>query len=345
MVQATVALRVDVCTRRGLDEGVPRLLERLRRIGVSASFFVTMGPDRSGAALGRLVRPGFLLKMWRTNPLRLYGLRTLLSGTLLRPRLVGAAAPALLREIAGEGHEVAPHGWDHVGWQDRIAGLGADAMRADLEKAARAFEAGLGAAARASAAPGWRTTTAALDVQQALGLRYASDTRGAAPFRPLLGDGRPGTLELPTTLPTLDELLGRARDPVRALLDALGPGLHVLTAHAEVEGGPHAGVLEGFLTGARRQGVRLVRLIDAADAVLAAGEVPVAALGRGRVPGRAGWVATRSPAPAACRVDGHEVARTPGAADRPALGGQRGGAAGAAGDARARAHRGPERGQ
>src|SRR3972149_4222048 len=136
MVQATVALRVDVCTRRGLDEGVPRLLERLRRIGVSASFFVTMGPDRSGAALGRLVRPGFLLKMWRGKPPPPPGPRPPPSGGRARP-----------------------------------ARLGADAMRADLEKAARAFEAGLGAAARASAAPGWRTTTAALDVQQALGLR------------------------------------------------------------------------------------------------------------------------------------------------------------------------------
>ena len=76
MVQTTVALRVDVDTRRGLEEGVPRLLELFRRTGTRASFFVTMGPDRSGLALRRAFRPGFLLKMWRTNALRLYGVRT-----------------------------------------------------------------------------------------------------------------------------------------------------------------------------------------------------------------------------------------------------------------------------
>jgi len=95
VVQATVALRVDVDTRRGLEEGVPRLLALLRRLDLRASFFVTMGPDRSGRAIRRALRPSFLLKMWRTNPLRLYGLRTLLSGTLLPARLVGAGAPAL----------------------------------------------------------------------------------------------------------------------------------------------------------------------------------------------------------------------------------------------------------
>ena len=101
MVQAPVALRVDVDTRRGLHDGVPRLLALFRRLDVVASFFVTMGPDRSGLAIRRAWRPSFLVKMFRTNPFRLYGVRTLLSGTLLPAQPVGASAPALLRDIAG----------------------------------------------------------------------------------------------------------------------------------------------------------------------------------------------------------------------------------------------------
>ena len=131
MVQATVALRVDVDTRRGLAEGVPRLLELFRRAGVRASFFVTLGPDRSGLAIRRALRPSFLYKMWRTNPLKLYGLRTLLSGTLLPALPVGAGAPALLRQIADEGHEVAPHGDEAAsGGDDRPHDLVAGAEEA-----------------------------------------------------------------------------------------------------------------------------------------------------------------------------------------------------------------------
>ena len=294
MVQATVALRVDVDTRRGLAEGVPRLLELFRRRGVRASFFVTMGPDRSGRAIRRVLRPGFLRKMWRTNALELYGLRTLLSGTLLPARPVGSGAAGLLRQIAGDGHELAIHGWDHVGWQDRIDRLDAPAIHAALARAAGAFEAAVGVRAHASAAPGWRTSDAALSVQEGFGFRYASDTRGERPFRPRVGDRVLATLQVPTTMPTMDELLGRVRDLPGALAGALRPGVNVFTLHAEVEGGPLVAAFEALLAELRRRGVALTTLDEVAARALArADELPVMPIVRGAVDGRSGWIATQ----------------------------------------------------
>lgn len=295
MVQATVALRVDVDTRRGLDEGVPRLLELFRRIDVRASFFVTMGPDRSGRAIRRAWRPGFLRKMWRTNAMRLYGLRTVLSGTLLPARPVGAGAPELLRQVAREGHEVAPHGFDHVGWQDGVHRWDAARIRADMTAAVRAFETVFGTRPDASAAPGWRTTEEALVLQEELGLRYASDVRGGAPFRPDLTEGPLKTPQIPTTMPTLDELLGTVPDVAAALDETLRPGLNVLTAHAEVEGGPLLGALETFLARARRRGVDIVRLGHVLARAGGPDPLPALPIGRGRVAGRSGWVATGGP--------------------------------------------------
>jgi len=290
MVQAPVALRVDVCTRRGLAEGVPRLLELFRRLDVAASFFVTMGPERSGTAIRRAWRPSFVLKMLRTNPLRLYGLRALLAGTLLPARPVGAGAPGLLRDIAAAGHEVAPHGWDHFGWQDRVDRLDASALRRELTAAARAYEAALGTPPTASAAPGWRMTDAALLVQEELGLAYASDVRGRAPFRPRVDGGPLKTIQLPTTMPTMDELLGRVADVEGALSAALGDGLNVFTVHAEVEGGPLLARFGAWLAAVRRAGRRVLRVRELADAARAH-PVPEAAVSRGHVAGRSGWVA------------------------------------------------------
>jgi undecaprenyl phosphate-alpha-L-ara4FN deformylase len=285
---------VDVDTRRGLAEGVPRLLELFRRASVRASFFVTMGPDRSGRAIRRALRPSFLLKMWRTNALKLYGLRTLLSGTLLPSRPVGSGAPGLLRQIAGEGHELAIHGWDHVGWQDRIHHLDADAIRADLARAARALEAAVGIAPHASAAPGWRTSDAALAVQEDFGLRYASDTRGQTVFRPSVGGVPLATLQVPTTMPTMDELLGRVRDVPGALAAALRPGVNVFTLHAEVEGGPLAAAFEAWLSELRRGRVAHATLDEIAAGALARGdEVPVTPVVHGSAGGRSGWIATQ----------------------------------------------------
>ena len=287
-----VGLRVDVDTRRGLDEGVPRLLELFRRLGIRASFFVTMGPDNSGRAIRRALRPSFLAKMWRTNPFKLYGLRTLLSGTLVPARLVGAGAPAMLRQIAAEGHEVAPHGWDHVSWQDRIHRLDRLAVRADLDLAARAFTVAVGVAPSASAAPGWRTSPVALAAQDGRGLLYASDTRGDTPFRPHLADGVLETLQLPTTMPTMDEIVGRVSNVPRALARAVRPGLNVFTLHAEVEGGAMLGTFETFLGELDASQVRLARLDDMAAGVMAAGdELPVARVVRGWIDGRSSWIA------------------------------------------------------
>lgn len=294
MVQTTIALRVDVDTRRGLDEGVPRLLELFRQTDVRASFFVAMGPDRSGAAIRRAWRPAFLWKMWRTSALRLYGLQTILSGTLLPGRPVGAGAPELLRQIGIEGHEVAPHGFDHVGWQDRVQRWSAERVRGDMADALHAFEVVFGTRPEASAAPGWRTTAEALVVQEEFGHRYASDVRGHAPFQPALASGPLKTLQIPTTMPTLDELIGRVPDVVSALEQSMRSGLNVLTAHAEVEGGLLLGAFERFLQRARRRGVEITRLGDAATSICEqADSLPVLPIGRARVPGRSGWVAVQ----------------------------------------------------
>ena len=48
----------------------------------------------------------------------------------------------------------------------------------------------------------------ALALEEQLGFSYASDTRGNGPFMPLIAGRRGRVPQLPTTLPTLDELIG-----------------------------------------------------------------------------------------------------------------------------------------
>ncbi|MGH8673562.1 MAG: polysaccharide deacetylase family protein, partial [Burkholderiales bacterium] len=151
-----VALKIDVDTHRGLAEGAPRLAQMLEREGVAASFYVAMGPDNSGRALVRLIRnPGFLKKMLRTRALATYGLRTVLSGTLLPARPVGAGFPSLLRELGERGFEVGVHGYDHVKWQDRLDGLGENGVRAEVHDAFEAYRAVFGGKPDGFAAPAW----------------------------------------------------------------------------------------------------------------------------------------------------------------------------------------------
>ncbi len=289
----TLGLRVDVDTRDGLREGVPRLLDLFRRYQVRASFFVTFGPDHSGRALRRLWQPGFLAKMWRTKALRLYGLRTLLSGTLLPSRAVGEGEPELLRTIEKEGHELGIHGYDHFHWQNQIEKMTEGEIEAAFRKAKGAYEEVLGVAPASSAAPGWRCTRSVLETQEQMKFLYASDVRGAFPFLPLLSNRSFQTLQLPTTLPTLDELLGREQKINAFLISSLKPWFNVHTVHAEVEGQSYLGLFEEFLKTVLERGVRVARLCDIAKEVLEGKQesIPRMAVEKGTVPGRSGWVA------------------------------------------------------
>jgi peptidoglycan/xylan/chitin deacetylase (PgdA/CDA1 family) len=299
MEQGTIqlGLRVDVDTRIGLSEGVPRLLDLLQRYGVEASFFVSFGPDNSGRALRRAWRPSFLLKMLRTNPFRLYGARTLLSGMFLPSRSIGEGEPELLRAIRTQGHELGIHGYDHVYWQDHVERMAEREIEAELAKARVAYERVLGACPASSAAPGWRCTPSTLTVQERLGLLYASDVRGMSPFFPVHDGRRFKTLQIPTTLPTLDELLGRETRINELLLSSLRRGVNVHTVHAEVEGRPYLRLFEEFLKEVLGRGIQVSRLQDIAEMILNNGHTGIQAMSikRQKIPGRSGWVACQTP--------------------------------------------------
>jgi hypothetical protein len=97
------------------------------------------------------------------------------------------------------------------------------------------------------------------------------------------------TVQVPTTIPTMDELLGRVRDVEGALSAALGDRLNVFTGHAEVEGGPLLDVFTAWIDAVRRSGRRFVRLCEIADEACAH-PIPEATVARGRIAGRSGWV-------------------------------------------------------
>jgi undecaprenyl phosphate-alpha-L-ara4FN deformylase len=288
--ETRVAVKVDVDTHAGLARGVPAIADLLAARGVRASFFVVCGPDRMGRRLGRLLDPRFVAKLVRTRALAVYGWRTLLSGTLLRARAVATAFPETLRALVAAGHEVGVHGWDHARWQDHLPRLGAREVADHVERATRVMREVLGAAPAGFAAPGWRCTAASLEAVDGAGFAYRSDTRGVGPYRPAVGGRVFLAPELPTTLPTLDEVYGRcSRDPAAlAALQAtyVRPGvLNVHTIHAELEGGPHLDVLDALL--ARLAGkATFVRLGDEA-ARLEDAAIPVCDVREGRIPGRA----------------------------------------------------------
>jgi undecaprenyl phosphate-alpha-L-ara4FN deformylase len=291
-----VALKVDCDTYVGTRDGVPRLLEILAARGVRATFFFTFGPDRSGLAARRFfTTPGFLRKMWKSRAGSLYGFPTVLYGTLLPAPVIGEKCASEIRSVAAAGHETGVHAWDHVAWHDRVDRWGAEQIRQESNLAHAAYARILGRATRAAAAAGWSANARSLAVEEERGLLYASNTRLGSPFFPR-AEGRVfRTLEIPTTLPTLDETLAwpqhRDEESQRSFFRRAPRATEVHTIHAEVEGRSKAGLFEKILDDWKADGILFPTLEElAAEALTRREEIPVRELTRTTLPGRAGTV-------------------------------------------------------
>ena len=284
-------LRVDVDTLRGTKIGVPALLAVLEHHAIRASFFFSVGPDNMGRHLWRLLRPAFFLKMLRSRAASLYGWDILFKGTLWPGPLIGRQAAAEIRQAAAAGHEIGLHAWDHHRWQTRIAELSRQEVQQDLQRALHLLAEIIKRPVDCSAAPAWRITPAALKAREKFPARYNSDCRGFSIFYPQLDVGLLSQPQIPATLPTYDELIGRnginAHNYNEHLLSLFRPGkLNVLTIHAEAEGGACRAMFADFLDRAREK----IEFQPLGELLTGCPEIAAGTIIPSRLEGRAGWI-------------------------------------------------------
>jgi len=295
-MQKTLALRIDVDTFRGTGHGVPKLCEILGARKVHGTFYFSVGPDNMGRHLWRLLKPAFLWKMLRTNAAGLYGPEIVLMGTAWPGPGIGKHHAEVIRQAVAEGHEAGFHAWDHHFAQAKLDVMSADAMRKEIGRGMKKLEEILGAPVKTSAAPVWRTNDQLLKVKAEYPFAYNSDCRGFAPFYPVVNGEKLAQLQIPVTLPTYDEVLGRDgvtdenyNDYQLGLLKE--DAVNVLTIHAEAEGGRCAEMFERYLDAVVKRGYRVIPMAELAAECAGApeGEMKLAPF-----PGREGCLAVQS---------------------------------------------------
>lgn len=302
-----LALKIDVDTLKGTQIGVPALMTVLKKHQAGATFLFSLGPDHTGRAIKRVFRKGFLGKVKRTSVVSHYGFPTLLYGTLLPGPDIGKRCGDVMRTTRDEGFEVGIHTWDHVKWQDGVEHESADWTRREMTRAQDRFTEIFKTHARTHGAAGWQMSRHALRLTQAMGFDYCSDGRAllpeATPHYPVFNAEIIDCPQLPTTLPTLDELIGldacTEANVHERLLETtkVTPGsisasrepmsAHVFTLHAELEGMHLLPTFERLLQGWREQGYELVAtetIYRNLDRV----HLPYFVAERGTVPGRSG---------------------------------------------------------
>jgi peptidoglycan/xylan/chitin deacetylase (PgdA/CDA1 family) len=146
-------------------------------------------------------------------------------------------------------------------------------------------------------AAGWQMNVHAWRRTQRHGFAYASDTRGTHPFVPVHRAEIVSCPQLPTTLPTLDELIGlegvTPESAPQAVLERTRDVRdHVFTLHAELEGMKLAPVFERLIEGWKEQGYELVAMRDLLEG-LDLPALPLHSVREGEIPGRSGTLAVQ----------------------------------------------------
>ena len=292
-----LALKVDVDTDRGTRIGVPNLVDDLQHVDATAAFLFSLGPDQTGRAITRIFRPGFFKKVSRTSVVQIYGVRTLLNGTLLPAPHIGRRNAPVMRRVRDEGFEVGIHCYNHYRWQDYLQKMSLTEVSAEFIAARAEFLRIFGNEAKTAGAAGWQSSAYSRQAYDEAALLYASDTRGGAAFFPRVDGQVFKTLEIPTTLPTLDELMGRPEFPDNKIVPHLMSLLqadqaNVFTLHAEIEGMGRRTLFQQFLGACKQAGVDFIRMDDLANDLLAnRAAIPVKDQVMGTVDGRSGLLA------------------------------------------------------
>ncbi len=290
-----IGLRVDVDTFRGTKHGVPALCKLFDKHRIKATFFFSLGPDNMGRNLWRLLRPAFLWKMLRTNAAGLYGPEIIFMGTAWPGPNMGKHLSKIIKMTAQHGHEMGVHAWDHYREQNHIEKLSPARIYMAQQKAFDKLAEICGKPPVCSAAPGWRCTNDLLLEKTKFPYKYNSDCRGTSIFRPVVKGKELEQVQVPVTLPTYDEVLGR--DGVtnenynEHMLGLLRPGeLNILTIHAEAEGGKCLEMFEQFITMAKAKGWEFVTM---GQLVEETPNPPLGKVSQEAFPGREGWIAVQ----------------------------------------------------
>ncbi|MEJ2622846.1 MAG: deacylase [Candidatus Thiodiazotropha sp.] len=240
-----IGLRVAVNTLVGALQGVPALLKLFDEYQVKASFFFATGADQSGRLTNRTQQP------WYPQ----LPLKSRLYGVLLKPPQIALEAGAVMRSVAAAGHETGILCHDRGCWLKEMAHGDQAWTRNQLHMAVDSYTAVFGEQPSCMASAGWQTNPHLLHLQQALNFDYACDVRGKSAFFPVLQSVESSCPQLPTTLPTLSELLKQGgaitlqnvHEYLYAESQYILPHGHIYACNAEMEGITHLDVMQKLL--------------------------------------------------------------------------------------------------
>ncbi|MCB1775218.1 MAG: deacylase [Gammaproteobacteria bacterium] len=251
-------MRIEVTSSRGLREGVPNLMRLFNEYQVPASFFFPLGKDLAGHDP---------MRTWAHR--RQTGMRALAYGLFMPAPAFDDESRRIAELARSNGHEIGVIGYSPLAWARHLAHADSDWVAAQLELLKLACGQPPFDASPALAVMDWQTHPDLIGACEASRFRYTSMSRGRMPYLPVLQGQRATVPEIPTTLPTLPEMLrhagvhaGNVHEYLYAESRHLQPAGHVYSLSADLEGIGALDVMEKLLIMWKGQDGSIRRLGD-----------------------------------------------------------------------------------
>ncbi|WP_135607108.1 deacylase [Solemya velesiana gill symbiont] len=198
------------------------MLKLFEQHGVKASFQLSLGPDYSSHPLKIL--PWYLL-------------------SCVPAAKIGEQAKEQLKSILQESHEIGIGPFLPASWRRNAAYADEVFTRNDLMQSLEAFQHLFDSPPSFFGAVDWQVNPHLLKLEEELGFNHACDVRGKMAFLPSLQDVSSGCIQIPTTLPTINELLANpsvnehnVHEFLFAVSQRVLPNGEVFCVNAEQEG-------------------------------------------------------------------------------------------------------------
>lgn len=194
-----ISLKVDVDNVVGYKEGLPALLNLFDQYKIQATFLFSLGYDNSGLRIKNLFNPRILTKQLPFSH-KLYG-------TLLPPPSLSKSNKLLIKSCLNAGHDIGIKSFDSVGWFFGALDASYEWTKQSLDWSNEVFEEITGFKPRLHSASGFVVNKYLFELEDENDFAIAMDTKGKTAFLPEYLSSTSNVIQMPVTLPSIEELL------------------------------------------------------------------------------------------------------------------------------------------
>ncbi len=201
-----ISLVITVDDLAGYDEGLPAILHLLEQYKIKATFLFALGYDNTGLRVKNLFKPRELTRQlpWMQK----------IRGTLLPPVTLSKKFSQSIKACQAAGHELGIRSFNPVNWQFQALDADRAWTRQQLQWAIESFQKVFAESPKIHSAVGQVINRHLLSLESHMGFEVALDTRGKTAFYPRYHDITGTVLNLPFTLPGIEELIATGNGEV-----------------------------------------------------------------------------------------------------------------------------------